>query len=562
MTSTESFDWIVVGSGAAGLSSAIRAHDLGLKVLVIEATDQYGGSTAISGGVVWIPNNPQLPSRGIPDSREDAITYLTTITKGEVPPERIAAYVDHAPRVLAHLENTAHFQLDALEEYADYYPELPGGKRGGRSMEPVPFDATRLGEAFLTLRRSHPQSQIMGLFGITAREAKGYLVPGFWGRLKLLSRFVQYALRWFKRRRWPRDTKLFAGNALVARLRRGLLDREVPLWLSTELTELLQENGRVTGVVVQRGGQTLRLAATKGVLLGSGGFERNQAMREAHQRLPVSTEWNAGNLRNQGDGIRIGAAAGGATALMDQAWWTPVTRLPKADSAWVLVVEKSLPGGIFVNRNGERFVNEAGPYLDVGRDMYDGEAVPDAWLIFDGWFRRNYPVGPIAPGYAMPDASLSKRLREGFLTRADSIELLAEKIGVDAAKLSTTVARFNMNAASGLDPDFHRGESANDRYYADPRVGSNPSLKPLNQPPYYAIRIYPGDLGTKGGLVTDAGGRVLNEAGEAVPGLYAAGNTSASMMGRTYPGAGGTIGPALVFGFLAAESAVADAGGR
>ena len=556
MSFDETFDWIVVGSGAAGLAGALRGHDLGGRTLILEATDRYGGSTAISGGVVWVPDNPQLAGRGISDSRDEALRYLTHITRGEVAPERLAAYVDESPRVLRYLSERAHFELDALEEYADYYPEAPGGKPGGRSMEPVPFDATRLGPAFHTLRRSHPQSQIMGLFGITAREAKGYLVPGFRGTLKLIWRFVQYGLRWFKRRTQPRDTKLHAGNALVARLMRGVLDREIPLWLSTPVDDLILEDGAVTGVIVQREGRALRLGARRGVLLAAGGFERNQAMREAHQRGPVSTDWNAGNLRNQGDGIRMGQAAGGATALMDQAWWTPVTRLPRSDSAWVLVVEKSLPGGIFINRHGRRFVNEAGPYLDVGYAMYDGEAVPDAWLVFDGWFRRNYPVGPIAPGYAMPDSSLSRRLREEFLTRADTIEGLAERIGVDPAALRATIDRFNTMAARGVDEDFGRGESANDRYYADPRVGKNPSLKPLDKPPYYAIRIYPGDLGTKGGLVTDPRGRVLDAAGAPIPGLYAAGNTSASVMGRTYPGAGGTIGPALVFGFLAAERAL------
>lgn len=558
MSWDHTFDLIVIGSGAAGMSAAIRAHDLGRRVVIVEATDQYGGSTAISGGVVWIPDNPQLPSRGIQDSREDSLTYLKHITAGEVSDARLEAYVDESKRVLAYLEAHAHFQLDALEEYADYYPEAPGGKPGGRSMEPVPYDASLLGDEFFKLRKSHPQSQIMGLFGITAREAKGYLVPGVLGRLKLIWRFVQYGLRWFKRRRFHRDTKLHAGNALIARLRRGLMDRDVPIWLSTELTDLVMEGGRATGVVVKQGDKTLRLAAHDGVMLAAGGFERNQAMRDQYQRHPVSTDWNAGNLRNLGDAIRLGAAAGGATALMDEAWWTPVTRLPKSDSAWVLVVEKSLPGGLFVNKAGRRFYNEAAPYLDVGKGMYDGDAVPDAWLVFDGKFRRDFPVGPIAPGYAQPDASLSRRLREDFLIKSDTLDGLAEKCGIDVSGLRETITRFNGMADRGVDEDFHRGDSANDRYYADDRVKPNPSLRALTKPPFYAIRIYPGDLGTKGGLVTDRHARVLDEAGGVIPGLYAAGNTSAAVMGRTYPGAGGTIGPALVFGFVGAEAAAAD----
>jgi 3-oxosteroid 1-dehydrogenase len=550
--SLSSFDLIVVGSGAAGLATAIRAHDLGARVLVLEADAAWGGSTAISGGVVWIPDNPQMASRGVPDSRAEALAYLTAIAQG-VAPARLEAYVDHAKRVLAYLGERGHVQLDALEMYSDYYAEAPGGKPGGRSMEPVPYDARGLGPWFLTLQKSHPQSQIMGLFGITAREAKDYLVPGFFGTLKLLSRFMQYALRAWARRGLPRDTKLHAGNALAARLMRSVLDRGIEVRLSAPVDALVRDGDRVTGVV--SAGQTL--TAAWGVALCAGGFERSEAMRKLHQPH-ASTDWNAGNLRNQGDGIRMGAEAGGALDLMDEAWWTPVTRLPRSDKAWVLVVEKSLPGGIFVNQHGERFCNEAGPYLDVGKTMFDHDAAPVAFLLFDARFRRSYPVGPIAPGYAQPDSSLSRRLREDFLIKADTIEALATKCGLDAGVLGRTVARFNEAARKGKDEDFGRGDALSDRYYADERVGTNPCLAPLVKAPFYAIRIYPGDLGTKGGLVTDAGGRVLTAAGAPIPGLYAAGNNTAAVMGRTYPGAGGTIGPAMVFGFLSAESAAAD----
>ncbi len=559
MTWDHQYDLVVVGSGAAGMSTALHATDLGARVLLLEASESYGGSTAISGGVVWIPNNPQLADLGISDSREDSLTYLRHITRGTVPAERLEAFVDGSARALDWFHTSTHLRLDALEEYCDYYAEAPGGKPGGRSMEPRPFDASLLGDQFASLRAPHPQSQIMGLFGITAREAKGFLVPGAFGTLKLIGRFVQYALRWFKRRRFHRDTRLHAGNALIARLRRSLMDRDVPLWLNSPVTELVVEDGRVAGVVVERDGKTERVGASSGVMLAAGGFERNQQMRELYQRQPVDIEWNAGNARNQGDAIKMGEALGGQLDLMDQAWWTPVTRLPKSSKAWVLVVEKSLPGSIFVNSKGERFVNEAGPYLDVGLAMYDGDAVPNAFMFFDATFRRNYPVGPIAPGYAMPDASLSRRLRDGFLIKAPSLEELAVKCGLDPEAVKHTVRRFNTQADNGVDEDFGRGTALSDRYYADERVGDNPSLRALTKAPFYAIRIYPGDLGTKGGLVTDAAARVLNEAGQPIAGLYAAGNTSASMMGPTYPGAGGTIGPALVFGFLGAEAALADA---
>lgn len=551
----EAFDFVCMGSGAASLAAAVRAHDLGLSTVVIEATDTYGGSTAISGGVVWIPDNPQMPSRGIDDSRDDALAYLRAITDGMVSDARLEAYIDHSRRMHDWMATHTHLVLDSLEHYSDYYREAPGGKPGGRSMEPVPFDASTLEDDFFALRRPHPQSQILGLFGISAREAHGYLVPSWGARFKLLWRFIQYGLRWFKRRRFHRDTKLHAGNALIGRLRRSLLDREVPVWLRSPVTGLIIEDGRVVGVSVDHDGGSKRVYARSGVLLGAGGFERNGELRARTQRQPTSPDWNAGCERNLGDGIRMGQEAGGVLALMDRTWGTPVTLVPRSSKAWVLVVEKSMPGSFMVNQHAKRFCNEAAPYLDVAEAMYEGDAVPKCYLVFDAEFRQRYPVGPVAPGYAMPDSRLPRRLRDGFLIRAPTIEALAEACGLDPDGLRATTERFNAHARDGKDPDFGRGDQHYDRYYSDPTVGDNPTLRPLERGPFYAIAVYPGDLGTKGGLITDTGARVLDAHNQPIPGLYAAGNTTATVMGPTYPGAGGTIGPALTFGFLAAESA-------
>lgn len=556
----ESVDLLCVGSGAASLSAALRAHDLGARVLIVEAADKYGGSTAISGGVVWIPNNPQMAGRGIPDSPADAEAYLGALTGGTVAAARIAAYVAEAPRMLAYMAAHSHLQLDSLEAYSDYYAEAPGGKPGGRSMEPLPFDARQLGEHFATLQPPHRQSQILGQFGITAREAHGYLVPTLGARLRLIWRMIQFALRYFARRGQPRDVRLHAGNALIARLRRSLLDRGVPLWLNTPVVELCVEEGRVVGAIVERAGVRTRIEAHQGVFLGAGGFERNAAMRAQHLPQPTSPDWNAGNPRNLGDGIRMGAEAGGALSLMHEAWWTPVTLVPRSVQSWVLVVEKSLPGSFMVNGAAARFCNEAAPYLDVGKALYAGGAVPNCFLIFDAEFRQRYPVGPIAPGYAQPDKALSRRLREEFLIKAPTLDALAVACGLDPAALRATTERFNTMADAGKDADFGRGDAHYDRYYADPTVTPNPTMRALRKGPFYAIRVYPGDLGTKGGLVTDAAARVLNAAGAPIPGLFAAGNSSASVMGPTYPGAGGTIGPALTFGFLAAEAAARSVG--
>ncbi|MCB9492616.1 MAG: FAD-binding protein [Dehalococcoidia bacterium] len=557
-------DLLVIGSGAGGMAAALRAQSLGANVVVAEASDQYGGSTAISGGVCWVGNNPKIGAAGIEDSDADALRYLEHITRGEVPRGRLEAFVGAAQRMMSWMESNTRVRFDPLVKYTDYYPEAPGGRTGGRSMESRPFDGAALGDELRHLRRPHPQSQILGKFGITAAQAHTMLAGNFRTTLLMGWLFFLYILRGFKRRRFGRDTHLVCGNALAGRLRASLLDRSIPLWRNARATELIIEEGVVVGAVLERDGAPVTVRAKRGVVLAAGGFSRNAEMRQEHQRHPIETRWHAGNPHDLGDGIRLGVDAGAQLAWMREAWWTPVTLVPKSDLAWVLVVEKSLPHGIFVNQNGERFCNEAAPYIDVVIDIYADQAKTGAsvpcFLVFDATFRKRFPVGPIAPGYAMPDSAVPRRYREGFLERADTVEGLAEKLGVDPGALRATVERFNGMARAGRDDDFGRGASASDRYYGDARSTPNPCLGALETAPFYAIRVYPGDLGTKGGLVTDDAARVLDAEGSAIPGLFATGNTMASVMGPTYPGAGGTISPALTFGFVAAESAMASAG--
>jgi 3-oxosteroid 1-dehydrogenase len=473
--------------------------------------------------------------------------------------ERLQTYLTESKRVMRYYEKNTQVRFDPLQHYTDYYPEAPGGRRGGRSMESRPFNGTRLGDEFRSLRRPHPQSQIMGKFGITAGQAKSLLVATLRAKLLIVWLLFRYMLRFMSRRKYGRDTMLYCGNALAARLRGSLLDRNVPVRRNSEVTSLVIEEGRVVGVRAICDGREVTIGATKGVVLAAGGFERNREMREKYQRSPISDQWTAAHHNNVGDGIRMGLEAGGTVDLMDDAWWTPTTLVPESDVGWVLVVEKSLPGSIFVDRHGKRFCNEAAPYIDVVNAMYDADdgsssTVP-CYLVFDARFRKNYPVGPIAPGYAQPDSRTPRRYRDSFLMRGKTLDELAEKCDLDAAALKATIERFNMMAVKGVDEDFGRGESYADRYYGDYRIQPNPCLAPLKTGPFYAIKVYPGDLGTKGGLKTDLGCRVVTAEGEPIAGLYAAGNTTASVMGRSYPGAGGTIGPALTFGFIAAERA-------
>ena len=552
-------DLLIIGSGAGGMSAAIRAHDLGLRALVVESSDKYGGSTAMSGGVCWVANNPHMKKRGIDDSHDEGLAYLKAITRGEIEESRLANYMTESLRMMTWLEERTHVRFDALDKYTDYYPEEPGGKPGGRSMECPEFNGALLGDEFRALRRPHPQSQIFGLFGITARQAHTFLSSRLRTFIAMFFMFIGYMLRSGARRRLGRDTKLCAGNSLIARLRRSMMDRNIPLWLNSPANELIIEDGRVVGARVSRDGKVVDVRAERGVVLAAGGFDRNLEMRQRYQPSPITTDWTAANPANLGRGIEMGMEAGGAVALMDEAWWTPTCLIPGQKLASVLVVEKSLPHSCFVNQHGHRFTNEAAPYIDVVHGMYADQqrtnATIPAWMVFDATCRERYPVGPVAPGYAMKDNRLPRRIREEFLFKANTIEELAAKMEVEPATLRATVDRFNGFAREGHDPDFHRGESASDRYYGDPRSKPNPCLGPIESGPFYAIRVYPGDLGTKGGLVTDLRGRVEREDGSVIDGLFAVGNCQASVMGRTYPGAGGTIGPALTFGMLAAEAA-------
>jgi 3-oxosteroid 1-dehydrogenase len=558
----ESVDFLVVGSGAAGATAAIVAHDRGARCLVIEKSALYGGNTALSGGALWVPNNHLMRERGIQDSPEEGLRYLERVTAGTSSPERLRRYVETAPEMVRYLEANSQVRFDNVPGYPDYYPEEEGGKAGGRTLEPQVIDALSLGEAFADQRRMKRYSRLMAFLSIRINEAPA-LMGSSRAALGLMARLAfGYLTNWRARIRRMGNTRLTLGPALAARLRLSLLERGVPLWLETPLRELATEEGRVVGALVEREGQLLRIRADRGVLLASGGFEHNAEMRREHQPQPIGDGWTVGSESNVGDAIAIGEKVGASLDLMDEAWWTPVFLPPTLERAIPMIIEKGLPGSLIVNKGGERFMNEASPYNDVVKQMYAANSrapsIP-AYFIFDRNYRRHYACGPVRPGVSQPDWSLARVIRESFLTKASTLPRLASKLGIDGERLVTTVSRFNELARAGVDEDFGRGESRNDRYYSDPSVGPNPCLAPLETPPYYAAAVFPGDLGTKGGLRTDADGRVLTAADEPISGLYAAGNCSASVMGRTYPGAGGTIGPAMTFGYLAARHAIPGA---
>lgn len=550
------FDVVVVGSGAGGMLAACRAADRGLSVVVLEKSGQYGGTSAVSGGGIWIPMNHHIAPAGGQDDYAAALEYVLACTGEHGDPQRIRAYLEQAPRMLQYLEEQAGVRYYTLPRYADYFQKLPGAMPGYRALDPMPFDGAQLREEFARLRPPSPGTLVGGRVAVTSAEAHALLCrgPGWLGLA--VRQFARYWLDLGWRRKTRRDRRLTLGNSLVGGLRRAMMDRAIPLWLDTALQDLIVEDGTVRGVRVMQEGREVEIRALRGVILAAGGFERNQAMREQYLPQPTQAGWSATPPNNTGDAIRAAQAAGAGVALMSHVWGAPTVHVQGEEKQRALFIERAMPGCLVVNGQGRRFVNEAAPYSEFVPAMYrdheqSGCSVP-AWMVFDATFRHKYPCGPILPGSVMPDRSIPASL-SGILVRADSLAQLAQQIGVDADGLADSVARMNRYAATGVDEEFGKGDNLFDTYYSDPAVRPNPCLAPIGKAPFYAVRIDAGDIGTKGGLATDASARVLRDDGSAIAGLFAIGNTSASMMGTSYPGAGSTLGPAMTFGYIAAD---------
>ncbi len=556
-------DVLVVGSGGGGMTAALVADASGLDTLVVEKSPQFGGSTALSGGGIWVPGAPAQRRAGYSLPPDDVVEYVRQITDGLVTDARIKRYVDAAPQMMEFLENLSPwFEFVWKPGYADYYPELPGGSEQGSTINVPPIDLRKLGEdeqLLLTPLALAPRGIWLGPKDLR----KFYQVRQSWAGKAVLVKLVWRMMR----------ARLFGeriaaiGQSLAARFRLAMKDRGVPLWLNSPMTQLLTSpDGTVTGAVVVKDGKPQHIQARRGVILASGGFDHDLAWRKEH--LPeVDQDWSFGNPAATGDGIRAGQQVGADTDLLDEAWWFPAIQWPDGRMQFMLN-ERMMPAQFIVNGDGKRFINEAAPYMDFGHAMIEGQKsgvthIP-CWLITDRRSFNRYVVAghlpiPKIPGAPVPTGRKVPKawLESGVVKTADNWDELAAKIGVPTAQLRSTAARFNELAARGHDDDFNRGDSIYDNYYGDPTL-PNPNLHPLGKPPYYAFRMVLGDLGTSGGLRTDEHARVLRADDTVVHGLYAVGNTSAPVMGRSYAGAGATIGPAMTFGYVAAKHLVSE----
>lgn len=555
-----SFDTVVVGSGNGGLTAALCSYEMGCRdVLVIEKSDLYGGTSSISGGGVWIPCNRYAQGAGAEDSIDAARTYLRQlITEEEVPEYQLDAYLHNGPKMVDFLHQHTRARYVSLAHYPDYYTNLDGAMQGHRSMEPETFEADELGDEWRRLRRTHPMMHLAGVIGFTQEEAALLIgqQPGWWKTaVKLVAAYL-LDVPWRLRDRYHR--RLATGCAGIARLRASMQDRDIPLWLETPMTRVIDEKGKVVGVEVQRKGETLRIQARKGVILAAGGFEHNQAMREQYLPQPTNHNWSAGTRDNTGDAIAEGIRLGARMHRLNEAWWCNTITVPGEDIPRLSIMEKSYPGSIVVNPAGQRFSNESQNYMAFQQETFAKHSPENpcnpSWQIFDADFRAKYFVGPLYNSKFRPDWLLPRSYEDqGFVVKADTIAELASKIGVDAQGLATTVANMNEYARTGEDLECHRGESAYDRYYGDPRVTPNPCLGAVAKAPFYAMRVDPGDFGTQGGMVINADAQVIHEDGQVIKGLYAIGNCSAPTL-PCYPGPGSTLGPAMTFAYQAAKA--------
>lgn len=552
IASNAEVDVLVIGSGT-GLAAALSAADLGLSVIVAEKAPVVGGSTALSGGAYWIPANPALIRDGFDDTTEAGREYLGAIVE-DSPAERWNAFLDNGPDAIEMVERTTPLEFFWAEGYSDYHPENPGGAAIGRTCESKPFNAAVLGAERGRLRAPAMAAPIP--MPVTGADYK-WMNLMMRTPLKSWPKILKAAGQGIGGLAFKREYTA-GGQALAAGLFAGTLDAGIPVWTRTSLVELLEEDGSVVGAVLEQDGKQVTVRTRKGVVLAAGGFDHNMEMRRKYQSDSLQSDISLGAESNEGDAIVAAQWLGADLHLMDEAWWFPaVTPLAEGDAPQILLAERSLPGTMIVDETGRRFVNEATGYMVFGQTVMEnraaGRPMEDMWLVMDQDYRNRY----VFAGSLFPRMPFPKDWYEaGAVVSADNPRELANKMGVPMDAFVEEFDTFNAMAQAGVDSQYHRGDSAYDRYYGDPTQTPNPNLRPMSGK-LHAVNVSLSDLGTCGGLVADEAARVQREDGSVIPGLYAIGNTAGNVFGHVYPGAGATISQGLVFGHVAAKDMAA-----
>jgi succinate dehydrogenase/fumarate reductase flavoprotein subunit len=556
MSVSDAYDVVVIGAGAGGMTAAAVAAAEGLSVLLIEKTEFVGGSTAWSGGMVWIPANAKMKQVGIDDSLSDAVDYLASTVPEIENADLRDTFLARGPEAIEYLEANTEVQLQPVKVYPDYYPDRPGATAGGRVLEPVSFDGARLGVNFGRLRPPLPEFTLFGGMMVNRLDIPHLRKFGrsFRSTLRAMRLISRYALQ---RLRAPRGTTLHLGNALAARLYASLLARNVDILFGTSVDGLMIEGGVVQGLSIANSSGTCSVVARKGVVLATGGFSHDASLRKRFFPSAAGSV-SAASPGGSGDGLHVAIAAGASigTSVASPAYWVPASLFRRADGSQGVfphtVTDRAKPGVIAVNSSGKRFVNEALSYHEFVLAMLrDGNDTTSRsfHLVCDRHFLWTYGLGRIQPF----TWRIRRYVKKGELIEAPSIDALADSIVVEKSALSATVANYNAHAQAGLDPEFGRGTTIYQRHLGDPNHSPNPCVAPIEQAPFYALRIYPADLGTAIGLRTDCHARVLGKNGTPIAGLYACGNDMGSIMNGNYPGPGITLGPALTFGYIAAR---------
>jgi len=549
-------DVLVVGSGAAGMAAAITARHRGLDVVIAEKEPYFGGTTARSGGWLWIPGTSLARAWGIDEEPEAAKTYLRHQAGNSFDAARVDAFLEAGPEAVDFFTTETAVRVDMPLVFPDYHAEAPGGAQGGRSMVTRPFDGRELGELIKALGAPLPELTIFGIMLGSGKDIVHFMraTKSFASAVYVARRLGRHLLDvlWY-----GRGMTLTNGNALAGRLAKSALDLNIPMWLSSPVRELIMDGDAVRGGIVERQGRPVRVIARHGVVLACGGFPHDIARRKAlFPHAPTGMEHHSpGPKGNTGDGLRMAEAAGARIddTLPNVAAWVPVSLPARKDGSTGVMphfIDRAKPGVIAVNRDGMRFANEADSYHDFVQQMMKqaepGEELA-SFLICDHRTLRKYGLGCVPP-FPMP---IGRHVRSGYLMRGKTLADLAARAGIDAKGLEATVTEFNASAAEGRDPAFGKGTRAYNRFQGDALHGPNPCLAPVERGPFYAIKMVVGDLGTYAGIETDVYSRVLRADGSPIRGLYAAGNDIASIMGGNYPGAGITLGPALTFGYIA-----------